>query len=131
MMQNMSSPMTDQPGPGVIKHMLQVLLFSKHNNMTFWRIVKNYYLFITKHTFNMLPGILAHPELIQWKTINKMPHHASLVLRKPDFCICKKKGAVAQLISTIVFATYMVQLLYFVNLTLQAFSNLLWLYSPV
>ena len=56
--------------------------------------------------------------------------HMSLVLRKPAFCICKNKYAVTgKLISAFVFATRIVQSLYFLNSKCQASSHLLWLYS--
>ena len=47
-------------------------------------------------------------------------------MRKPDFCICENK-----LISVFVFATRILQFLYFLNPKFQASSHLLWLYSPV
>ena len=54
------------------------------------------------------------------------------VVRKPAFCICKNKDAVAaKLISAFVFATRIVQSLYFLNPKFQASSHLLWLYSPL
>ena len=37
----------------------------------------------------------------------------------------------AQVISAFVFATYIVQFLFFLDLKFQASSHLLWLYSPV
>ena len=50
---------------------------------------------------------------------------------KPGFCICENKDA-DQLrgISAFVFATRIVQSLFFLNLKFQASSHLLWLYSP-
>ena len=50
-------------------------------------------------------------------------------MRKPFFCICKNKRQHA--VSTFVFATRIVQSLYFLNTKFQASSHLLWLYSPV
>ena len=61
----------------------------------------------------------------------------SLVMRKPAFCICEKTkpqiscAVTAQLISAFVFATQIVQSLFFLNPKFQASSHLLWLYSPV
>ena len=68
----------------------------------------------------------------------------SLVIKKlPAFCICKNKGAdhlrgnreadqlTAKLISAFVFATRIVQSLYFLNPKFQASIYLLWRYSPV
>ena len=56
----------------------------------------------------------------------------SLVMRKPAFCICKNQDAViAQLISAFVFATKILQSLYFLDPKFQASSHLMWLYSPV
>ena len=53
-------------------------------------------------------------------------------VKKPDICICENKDAdQLQLISTFVFATRIVQSLYFLNPKFQASSHLLWLYSPV
>ena len=58
-------------------------------------------------------------------------------MRKPDFCICAKTKTQisctvsAQLISAFVFAIRIVQFLYYLNPKFQAFSHLLWLYSPV
>ena len=53
-------------------------------------------------------------------------------MRKPAFCICENKDA-DQLcgISAFVFATPIVQSLFFQNRKFQASSHLLWLYSPV
>ena len=53
-------------------------------------------------------------------------------MRKPDFCLCENKGA-DQLgsISTFVFATCIVQFLYFLNPKFLAFSLFLLLYRPV
>ena len=60
----------------------------------------------------------------------------SLVMRKPAFCICENKGAVQlavteKLISAFVFATQIVQSLFFLNPKFQASSHLRWLYSLV
>ena len=59
----------------------------------------------------------------------------SLVVRKAAFCICENKAAqiisFAELISAVVFATRIVQSLFFLNPEFQASSHLLWLYSPV
>ena len=57
-------------------------------------------------------------------------------MRKPAFCICENKTQIsfavtAKLISTFVFATWIVQFLYFLNPKFQASRRLLWLYSPV
>ena len=62
-------------------------------------------------------------------------------MRKPDICICENKDAdqlrgnreavTAKLISAFVFATQIVQSLYFLSPKIQASSHLLWLYSPV
>ena len=55
---------------------------------------------------------------------------------KTSFCICKNKDAdqlrgTAKLISAFVFATQIVQSLYYLNLKFQASSHLLLCYSPV
>ena len=58
-------------------------------------------------------------------------------MRKPAFCICENKGADqlrgyrGKLISAFVFATRIVQSLYFLNPIFRASSHLLWLYSLV
>ena len=66
------------------------------------------------------------------------PHiyYMSRIMRKPDFCICETKAQIsfavtAKLISAFVFATRIVQTLYYLNLKFQASSHLLWLYSTV
>ena len=62
--------------------------------------------------------------------------HISCVMRNLLFSICKIKGADhscvvnAQLISAFVFATKIVQPIYFLNLKFLATSHLLSLYSP-
>ena len=47
-------------------------------------------------------------------------------MRKPDFCLCKNKGAdqLRKLISAFVFATPIVQSLFFLNPNVQASSML-------
>ena len=65
----------------------------------------------------------------------------SLVMRKPAFCICENKDAdqlcgnrkadTAKLISAFVFATQIIQSIYYLNSKFQASSHLLWLYSLV
>ena len=50
-------------------------------------------------------------------------------MRKPAFCICENKGA--DQLRAFVFATQIVQSLYYLNPKFQASSHLLWLYSPV
>ena len=57
-------------------------------------------------------------------------------MRKPDFCICETKmqisfAVTAKLISAFVFATWIVQFLFYLNPKFQASGYLLWLYSPV
>ena len=57
-------------------------------------------------------------------------------MRKPAFCICKNKDpdqlrGDCEADQRFVFATRLVQFLYFLNLKFQASCNLLWLYSPV
>ena len=58
-------------------------------------------------------------------------------MRKPAFCIYAKTktqisfAVTAKLISAFVFATRIVQFLYFLNPKFQASSHLLWLYSLV
>ena len=56
----------------------------------------------------------------------------SRVMRKPAFCIWEKDFVVtAKLISAFVFATWIVQSLYYLNTKFQASSHLVWLYSLV
>ena len=51
---------------------------------------------------------------------------------KPIICTCKNKDTVTEkLISAFVFATWIAQFLYFLNLKFPAFSHLLCLYSLV
>ena len=57
-------------------------------------------------------------------------YYMSLVMRKPDFCLCENKD-VDQLISAFVFATRLIQFLFFLNPKFQACSHLLWLHKPV
>ena len=57
-------------------------------------------------------------------------------MRKPDFCLGENKGAdhfavTAKLISTFVFATRIVQFLFYLNPKFQASSSFLSLYRPV
>ena len=57
-------------------------------------------------------------------------------MRKPAFAYAKTKTQIsfavtAKLISAFVFATQIVQSLYFLNSKFQGSSYLLWLYSPV
>ena len=57
-------------------------------------------------------------------------------MRKPAFCICVKKDAnqlrvTTKLIRVFVFATQIVQFIYFLNRKFQASSHLRLLYSPV
>ena len=66
----------------------------------------------------------------------KSTTHMSCVMRKQAFCICENKDADQlrdnhKLISAFVFATRIVQSLYFLNQKFQASSHLLWLYSLV
>ena len=64
-------------------------------------------------------------------------HYLSRVVRKPTFCICVKTktqisfAVTAKLISAFVFATQILQLLYFLNPEFQVSNHFLWLYSPV
>ena len=50
---------------------------------------------------------------------------------KPDFCICENKDADQLLISAFVFATRIVQPLYFLYTKFQASSHLVWFVSLV
>ena len=57
-------------------------------------------------------------------------------MRKPDFCLCENKGADQlrgnpKLISAFVFATRIVQFLFYLNPKFQASSSFLSLYRPV
>ena len=61
----------------------------------------------------------------------------SRIVRKPDFCLGENKGAdqlrgnTAKLISAFVFATRIVQFLFYLNPKFQASSSFLSLYRPV
>ena len=62
--------------------------------------------------------------------------HASLVTRKPDFAYAKTKvqisfAVTAKLISAFVFATWIVQFLFFINPNFQASSLFLQMNRPV
>ena len=62
--------------------------------------------------------------------------HLSLVVRKPAFRICENKDAdqlhgYRELISIFVFATRIVQSLFFQNPKFEASIHLLWQYSPI
>ena len=52
-------------------------------------------------------------------------------MRNPAFCIYENKDATAKLISAFVFATRIVQSLYYLNPKVQASRHIQWLYSPV
>ena len=81
-----------------------------------------------------------HHEIVQ-KVWNKFLGQKSWLIEpcreKTPFYIWKNKAAdqscavTAQLISAFVFATYVVQSLFFLNQVFQASNHLLWLYSPV
>ena len=60
----------------------------------------------------------------------------SITRRKPDFCLCKNKGTDqlcrnCQLISAFVFATQILQWLFFFNPKFQPFSHLLYVHMPI
>ena len=62
--------------------------------------------------------------------------YMSGIMRKTAFCICENKtqlsfAVAAKLISAFVFATRIVQTLYYLYLKFQASSHLLWLYIRV
>ena len=81
----------------------------------FWRSVY-YYIFL----HGWIPRVVL-------KSLSKKDH-LSRVMRKPFFCICEKTK---KLTSAFVFATRIVQSFDFLNPKFQAFSHLLWLYSPI
>ena len=69
-------------------------------------------------------------------------YYMSCIMRKQDFCLCENKGAdqlcstctskgQGQLISAFVFATRIVQFLFFLNPNFQASNYLLRLYRQV
>ena len=69
-------------------------------------------------------------KIIAAKKVGLQYSSLSRVVRKPAFCICENKDAdqlpvTAKLISAFVFATQIVQSLYFLNLKFQASSHLL------
>ena len=55
--------------------------------------------------------------------------YMSPIVRKWDYCLCENKGA--KLISAFVFATRIVQFLFYLNPKFQASSSFLYLYRPV
>ena len=66
-----------------------------------------------------------------------MQHNMSRLVGKPTICIGENKdadqlrGFTAKLISAFVFATRIVQFLFYLNLKFQAYSSFLCLYRPV
>ena len=99
------------------------------------------------HSAQYWKALIAHPAVNGYLTIigegsgSEMrglgtTFQMSHVVRKPAFCICENKDAdqlrgSAKLISAFVFATWIVQSLYFLNTKFQASSHLVWLYSLV
>ena len=81
--------------------------------------------------------------LLAWEIYSLVDHatiasysHMSLAMRKPDFAYAKTKAQISfavtvKLISAFVFATLIVQSLFYLNPKFQASSHLLWLYSLV
>ena len=68
--------------------------------------------------------------------VSSYKNNMSRVMRKPTFCICENKDpdqlrGTAKLISAFVFATRIVQSLFFLNPKFQISSHLLWLCSSV
>ena len=61
------------------------------------------------------------------KDVRCRHHYLSRIVRKPDFCLCENKGA----FSAFVFATRIVQFLFYLNPKLQASSSFLSLYRPI
>ena len=86
--------------------------------------------------FNIINGRLreCHNKIMQ--PIPSTHRNLSQVMRKPTFSYAKTKTQIsfavtAKLVSAFVFATRIVQSIYFLNTKFQASSHLLWLYSPV
>ena len=76
------------------------------------------------------------------KNVTVLYNYMSRIVRKPDFCLGENKGAdqlrgnhefavTAKLISAFVFATRIVQFLFYLNPKFQASSSFLSLYRPV
>ena len=77
-----------------------------------------------------------HPCSLILAFVDGFLDNMSRVVRKPAFAYAKTKTQIsfavtAKLISAFVFATRIVQSLYFLNPKFQASSHLLWLYSAV
>ena len=82
----------------------------------------------TSSVFSVLTlPVVSYNQTVYW-SCKREGSHMSRVVRKPDFGICENKDA-DQLRG--VFATQIVQSLYFLNTKFQASSNLMWLHSPV
>ena len=82
------------------------------------------------------PACTLDPESLISASVVYCLDKMSLVMRKTAFCICETKTQIScavtvQLISTFVFATRIVQSLYYLNPKFQASSHLVWLYSLV
>ena len=104
----------------------------KLSNLTYkksvsWFLYKRFTLFI------MNPK----KDFFQW-SVGSAETVKSRVMRKPDICLCENKGVdqlcsavTAQLISTFVFITRIVQFLFFLNPKYHASNHLQRLYRPV
>ena len=75
--------------------------------------------------------------LVNVSSDDQIQPELSRIVRKPDFCLGENKGAdqlcgyTAKLISAFVFATRIVQFLFYLNPKFQASSSFLSLYRPV
>ena len=84
----------------------------------------------------MLKSVFSFSLMLIFSTFSSTSQHVSRVMRKPTICICENEDAfsfavTAKLISAFVFATWIVQYLYFLNPKFQASSHLQQLYSLV
>ena len=81
--------------------------------------------------------LIEHDETVHTQMSPVLKKNLSRVMRKPTICICENKdadqlrGNTPKLISALVFATWIVQYLFFLNTKFQASSHLQWLYSLV
>ena len=80
----------------------------------------------------MAMEIFSKDQMMQHEKRLNFSSYLSRIMRKLDFRLCENKGAVtAKLISAFVFATRIVQSLFFLNPKFQASSFLLRLHGPV
>ena len=97
--------------------------------------IRNFFAYrVCQHCSSLMRIVIRKPVLFHMLFSSD---HMSLVVRKPALCIYAKTktqisfAVTAKLISAFVFATRIVQSLYFLNMKFQVSSHLVWLYSLV